>query len=345
MLKTPYLSKFRMLKYSFSLLLFILLHLHSACAQHKPWLQFKPQAGTSNGKKVLLISGDEEYRSEESMPMMAKLLAKHGFETYVLFAIDPKTKQVNPEYQTNIPGLALLNSADLMIIATRFRALPDEQMSYIDRYLKAGKPVIGLRTATHAFNYGKDVQSAYKHYSFNEKEGPWKGGFGGLVLGETWINHHGDHGKEGTRAFINGLQVNVDNPILRGVKDIWVPSDVYGIKNTLSDANILVFGQPTSGMTASSPVNWQKTLMPIAWTREYQLPEGRKGKVFTSTMGSSVDLQSADLRRLILNASLWAVGLENSISADLDVSPVGNYTPKMFGFGTYDKGKYPEDFQ
>ena len=324
----------------------ISLGLSNCVAQQNNWLHFTPEKAQAKNKKVVLISGDEEYRSEESLPMLAKILTqKHGFETFVLFAINPETKQIDPEYQKNIPGLENLQNADLMIIASRFRELPDEQMKHVDNFLKAGKPVIGLRTATHAFNFAKDSKSSYKHYGYNNQEGEWKGGFGGFVLGETWINHHGDHGTEGSLGLVNGLQVNAKNPILLGVEDIWVPSDVYGIKNNLKQSEILVFGQPTLGMTAESPVNRKKSIMPVAWTKDYQTPGGKKGKVFTTTMGSSIDLLDKNLRRLIVNASYWAVGLENEIKPDSNVDPVSEFKPIMFGFGTHIKGKYPKDYQ
>src|SRR5690625_4801889 len=97
------------------------------------------------------------------MAALQKILAEHyEVRTAVLFAIDPETGYINPNYQENIPGLEALSTADLMIIATRFRNLPDEQMVYIDEFLKAGKPVIGLRTATHAFNF--PAESTYAKY-------------------------------------------------------------------------------------------------------------------------------------------------------------------------------------
>ena len=330
---------------SFSIVCFTLIFVLSSCAQKQAqWLHYKPQTGKEKGKKIVLISGDEEYRSEESMPMLAKILSvRHGFETIVLFAIDPQSGQINPEYTQNIPGLEQLVDADLVIFATRFRELPDEQMKYIDDYLMEGKPVIGLRTATHAFNFPKESKSAYKHYAYNGKSGVWEGGFGRLILGETWINHHGDHGTEGTRALINGLESA--NPLLMGVKDIWVPSDVYGIADPLEGATILLFGQPTQGMEASAPPNIDKSLMPVAWTKTYQLPNGKKGTAYTTTMGASVDLANADLRRLIVNESYQALGFESEITAELDVEYVGDFNPTMFGFGKHKKGLFPKDYQ
>ena len=118
--------------------------------------------GPDKGKHIVLVSGDEEYRSEEALPMLGKVLATHhGFKCTVLFAINPDTGEIDPEVQTNIPGLHNLESADMMVLFTRFRELPDEQMKYVVDYTNAGKPVMGLRTATHAFSYSRDLESPY----------------------------------------------------------------------------------------------------------------------------------------------------------------------------------------
>src|SRR5204862_6069594 len=166
---------------------------------------------------IVLISGDEEYRSEEGLPMLGKILAeRHGFKCTLLCAVDPATGEINPDYTKNIPGIEALDSADLMIILTRFRALPDDQMKHVDDFLKAGKPVIGLRTATHAFNGLKGPYEKYNN-GYNGKEKEWKDGFGRLVLGEMWISHHGGHKSESTRGvFAEGA---AGNPILNGIKD------------------------------------------------------------------------------------------------------------------------------
>jgi hypothetical protein len=100
----------------------------------------------------VLVSGDEEYRSEEALPQLARILSEHhGFKCTVLFAIDPADGTVNPNINNNIPGLEALASAAAMILFTRFRDLPDDQMKYIADYVNAGKPIIAMRTATHAF--------------------------------------------------------------------------------------------------------------------------------------------------------------------------------------------------
>src|SRR5215204_2081815 len=118
-----------------------------------PWLAIDGGDGPGKGKHVVLISGDEEYRSEEMLPQLARILAKHhGFKCTVLFAINPMDGTIDPNRNDNIPGLEALKSADLMVLFTRFRKLPDEQMKHIVEYVESGKPVTGLRTATHAFD-------------------------------------------------------------------------------------------------------------------------------------------------------------------------------------------------
>lgn len=311
-----------------------------------PWLQFSPPAGQANGKHIVLVGGDEEYRSEEYLPMLGKILAeRHGFRTTVLFAINPETQFIDPNYSQNIPGLDFLTTADLMIIASRFRELPDGQMDHIHKYLAAGKPVIGLRTATHAFHYSRNPNNKYAKYGYKSSVAGWEGGFGKRILGENWVNHHGVHTKQGTRALINGLELANANPILKGVNDVWTSTDVYGIKSLPSNSNVLLWGQITEGMSSSTVGIWTKSIMPIAWTRTYQGESGKTGRIFTTTMGSATDFTSEDLRRLVINASYWAVGLEKSIPAKSNVDFVGNYTPTMYGMNGFKQGTKPEDYK
>ena len=119
-----------------------------------PWLVFEPD-GKANGKHVVFVSGDEEYRGEESCPMLAKILSQHhGFKCTVLFSINKKTGCIDPFELKNNPGLENLATADVMILCTRWRILPDEQIKHIFNFLEEGKPIIAFRTATHAFKSG-----------------------------------------------------------------------------------------------------------------------------------------------------------------------------------------------
>jgi type 1 glutamine amidotransferase len=310
-----------------------------------PWVRYDGFDGPGKGKHIVLVSGDEEYRSEEALPQLGKILAKrHGFTCTVLFAINPRDGTIDPNVRNNIPGLEALKTADLMVIATRYRDLPDDQMKYIADYVQSGRPVLGMRTATHAFNIkgGK----TYARYSSNSRE--WAGGFGRQVLGETWVSHHGAHGKESTRGILVKGQEN--NPILRGIKDgdIWGPTDVYGVHLPLpGDSRPLVLGQVLQGMKPTDePVAGKKNnpMMPIAWTKTWSPEPGKTGRVFTTTMGASQDLLSEGLRRLLVNACYWAVGLEDKIPARSDVTLVGEYKPRPFGNNKFEKGRKPPDY-
>jgi HEAT repeat protein len=312
-----------------------------------PWVTIEGGEGPGKGKHVVLISGDEEYRSEEALTQLAKILAKHhGFTCTVLYAIDPKTGEISPTTLTNIPGLEALRKADLLVIATRFRNLPDEQMKEIDDYLRAGKPVIGMRTATHAFNIPADRK--YAHYGWQSKLERMREGFGRHVLGETWISHHGHHGHESTKGLIApGAK---DHPIIRGIADgdIWGPTDVYGVRLPLpGDSVPLVVGQVLEGMKPDSPVvtgadaKKNEPMMPVAWTKTYAVEGGPKGRVFTTTMGSSTDLASEGMRRLLVNGCYWATGLETAIPAKSVVEIVGTFEPTPFGFGKAKPGLKP----
>ncbi len=310
------------------------------------WLQFPGKEGPGQGKNIVLISGDDEYRSEEGMPMLAKILSQHhGFNTTVLFPIDPETKEIVPNYPRNIPGLEHLKEADLVIMLLRFRELPDEQMKHIDDYIQAGKPIIALRTSTHAFNYSKDNNSPYAKYHWKSTVEGWEDGFGKRILGETWVAHHGHHAVEGTRGLLDGVAAEAKNPILNGVSDIWAASDVYTVRNLGDDAKVLIHGASTKGMTPDTAINWEKSLMPVAWTQTYTSEKGNKGKVFASTMGASVDLQSEDLRRLVINAAYWGLDMESQVPADANVAIVGEYHPTMFGFDNFRKGMKVSDFE
>lgn len=316
-----------------------------------PWVTYEGKAGPGKGKHIVLLAGDEEYRSEEALPALGKILSqRHGFKCTVLFSIDPQTGMIDPNNQGNIPGTEALNDADLVIMSWRFRKPTDEQMKPIDAYFKSGKPVIGLRTSTHAFNFGGDSQ--WKHYSngYGGDKKEWRDGFGRLVFGEKWISHHGRHKSESTKGFL--MKDQKDHPILRGIKDgdIWGPSDVYGVRLPLpGDSQPLVLGQVTLrklkpegddvlfGMRETDDQAKEggknDPMMPVAWTKSYQYPGGKKGMAFTTTLGASTDILTEGTRRMIINAAYWGVGLEDKIPmTGCNVDFVGEFKPTKFEF-------------
>lgn len=296
--------------------------------------------GPGKGKHIVLIAADDEYRSEELIPQLAKILARReGFRCTVLFAVDPEGK-VNPATKDNIPGLEALETADLLVLFARFRELPDDQMKRIVDYLDAGKPLLSLRTSTHAFNYSKHKDSPYARYSYNSKNPP--GGFGRAVVGETWVNHYGKHQKESTRGVIApGLE---KHPIVRGVEDVWGPSDVYSINSLTGDSQPIVLGQVLTGMEPTDPPATGKELVPVAWTKTYTGPAGKPARIFATTMGHAWDLKNEGFRRLLVNACLWCLGMEDQIPARANVDLVGPYDPLPIGTGRHRKGLTPEQF-
>lgn len=299
-------------------------------------LTLTPPDGTANGKHIVLISGDEEYRSEESCPMLAKILSQHhGFRCTVLFAINKETGFIDPYQVDNIPGTDALDTADLCIIATRFRTLPDDQMRPIFDFLQSGKPFIALRTATHAFSGGN-----YGGYDWSN--------FGLNVVGENWHSHHGKHKVEGGRAVIE--TANAAHPILNSVADIYTPSDIYGVVHLDPAATtILLRGQILESLDPNAPpVTDQRNepMMPLAWIKNYTAPSGKIGRVFATTAGASVDFLSPDLRRLVINAALYLTDQDVPQTANVDL--VDSYEPTAYGFSNsknYLKRKLiPADF-
>jgi len=313
--------------------------------ERTPWVEYEGGNGPGVGLHVVLVSGDEEYRSEEALPQLGRILAeRHGFRCTVLFAIDPDTGAIDPDVRTNIPGLEALETADLMVIATRFRDLPDEQMAWIDRYVRSGKPIVGIRTATHAFD--PSDESSFGRYDWQHEGPEWPGGFGRAVLGETWIAHHGRHGIERTRGLVApGAR---DHPIARGIEDgdVGGPTDVYRVRLPLPAGRMpIILGEVVDGMEPDDPAVTDERndpMMPIAWTGSYDGDEGRRGRVFTSTIGSARDLLAEGTRRLLVQGAFWCLGLEDAIPAEgLDVDLVGHYDPTPFGFGGARRGIRP----
>jgi len=290
--------------------------------QPQPWLDYP-----GKGKHIVFLAGDEEYRSEESLPQLAKILSKrHGFHCTVLFSVDEQGF-VNPNHQTNEPGLEALDHADLCVMLLRFRRWPDAQMKHFVDYYRSGKPIIAVRTSTHAFAF--EPGTTYAKYTWNSTE--WPGGFGKQVLGETWLSHWGNHGSQGTRAI-----PQTEHPILKGVKGIFGTTDVYEA-HPPTDATILLRGEVVDGMKPTDPAlpgPKNQPMMPIAWTRE------TPNRIVTCTMGAATDFLNPGLRQFFVNSVYWALKLKPKPVIDL----VGEYRPSPFGFNKFLTGKTPSDF-
>ena len=310
-------------------------------------ISYAPKAGPGGGRHVVLLAGDEEYRSEEALPMLAKILSqRHGFKTTVLFSVDPDGT-INPKAAGSLSNPEALDTADAIVMLLRFRAWSDTDMARFDKRLRAGVPIVALRTSTHAFNN-------------LPKGGPWEswnwnnaGGFGKRVLGETWLTHWGRHKVEATRGAIEPAQRG--NPVLRGITDIFGDTDVYEAYPP-ADATVLVRGLVLQTLSPESPpASYSKRRandkqeqgvneppMPVVWTRVNKNDNGTSNKILTSTMGSATDLENEGLRRLIVNGVYWGLGLD--VPSRADVTIVDEYTPSFYGFDGFRKGLRASDF-
>jgi len=311
-----------------------------AAASNPNVVVYKGDTGTGAGKHIVFIAGDHEYRSEETLPMLARIMARHyGFTCSVFFTTNPQTGEIDPE-SSHITGLAALDTADLLVIFTRFKDFPDAEMKHVVDYLNRGGPVVGLRTATHAFQIQR-ADAAYAKYSWKGTP-EYVGGFGRQILGETWVSHYGANHKQSSRLVAEKGEAG--HPILRGVKDAWVKSGGY-TANPIEGSHVLATGEILDGMTPDSPPAQGKTLQPVAWYRTYTADSGKQGRAFATTHGASEDIVNDGFRRLMVNAILWGAGLESTISPDGPIALVGPYHPTTYAFKGFIRGMKPSDFE
>ena len=233
---------------------------------------------------IVFVVGEGEYRSEVTMPALAKVLTDHyGFRTTVL--ID---EELHGGDGNNIQGLDALETADLLVLYLRFRELPDDQLAKLQAYIDRGGPIVAFRTTTHAFNYDEDDPRERKWNSFGARE-----------LGAPWIHHYGHNAS--TDATIVGKHA-----ILTGVNpEFHVRSWTYHVRPDYppKDAHILIQGRP---VFPDDERGGDETVNPIAWTHTHT----GGGRVFTTTMGHPEDFRVGDFRRLIVNGVYWCLEKE-----------------------------------
>ncbi|SEQ46950.1 ThuA domain-containing protein [Neolewinella agarilytica] len=283
---------------------------------------------------IVFVTGDEEYRSEESMPMLARLVERElGARTQVLFALD-SAGFVNPNVNDNIEGLEALDDADMMVLFTRWRALPDAQAQHILDFAESGKPMAGFRTSTHAFMYKDD--SLRQHLNND-----WPT----AVFGQQWITHHGhfDDGHDPLTAV--SLVEEAHSPILNGIQPFDAYSWLYHVDGgewkinpktkQLLRGKSLRSKHEEAGRLDQFPLN-----NPVAWTNDY-----KGARVFFTTLGHPYDWQNENMRRLALNGIAWALDRADDIPAEgFNPTIIGSYQPNNSGFGEkFKKGLRPEE--
>ena len=307
-------------------------------------LVYEGKKGIGQGKHIVFIANDHEYRSEESCPAIAKILAKrHGFRCTVLFGLD-EDGAIEGGGRDN-PGMEALKDADLLFFFTRFMNLKDERVDLLVDYFERGGPVVGLRTSTHCFNGQK---GKWEKLNFNYTGADYRGGLGEQIFGNTWHkergqSHYGSNHVMGSRLTPDASAA--DHPILKGVRQIHAYSGAYKSQSPVGAVPLLEV-QVLNTFHASDDINTEKPIVNAGWTLDsYVAPSGAKkqARVVYASYGASEDLLSEDGRRFLVNACLWAGGWEKKIKANLNVNLVGGYAPTPYNNGISIAGVEPQD--
>lgn len=303
-------------------------------------ITYQGSEGFGTGKHIVFLASDHEYRSEETCPALARIFAKHyGFKCTVVFGTDEEG--FIEAGSSQITGIEALLDADLFFIFARFLNPPDDQMAKIDNYLTRGGPVVGLRTSSHAFKM--PASAKYSKYDFKSRVKGFEDGFGHQVLGNTWISHYGANHRQGSRIQI--VPEQRDHVILSGVGDnAFTHAGGYMAKPG-DDFTVLANTQPLVSMDPDADPDMEKPPVASAWTRHYEDVDGESHRVFHSTQGASEDILDENFRRLVINGTLWALGMEDSIDLDLNIDFVGPYQPNTFSFDGAVQNVKPSDLE
>ena len=222
---------------------------------------------------VVIACAEREYKTNESLPGFA--LEQLGNDFKVSFV------HANANERNDLPGIGVLENADVLLVSVRRRVLPADQFAIVEKFIKSGKPVIGIRTANHAFSlHGEDPPSGYKAWEAFDAE----------IFGGSYTGHHG----VGPNVKLAAAK---PHPIMTGV-------DVNTFKGmgSLYKVNPLSKGTTPllTGTIEGQPVET------IAWVNETKYG----GKAFYTSLGHVDDFTQPAMNRLLKNAILWAADKE-----------------------------------
>lgn len=236
---------------------------------------------------VVFVTGDHEYSSESTMPLLAAELEKnYGMRTVVL------KSSPDQNAEEDIPGLEVLEKADLAVFFLRWRRLPEDQLKYIDDYLKSGKPVMGYRTSTHSFNF-PEGHASRSWNAFGERAFGSPPGWGGPAK-------HTHYGHESSTD-VSVIAKAKDHPVLNGVDSSFhVRSWLYKVlpDYPAEGSTWLLMGKSVDPNTPDAIEN------PVAWT----WTSASGARTFMTTMGHPEDFQQEAVQRVSVNAVHWALG-------------------------------------
>ncbi|MEY2714045.1 MAG: hypothetical protein RIT24_388 [Planctomycetota bacterium] len=279
-------------------------------------------------RHVAFVAGDDEYRSEETLPMLAALAARElGVRTTVCL---PRNAEgaIDPSCKTHIDNLPAIDSADALVLFTRFRELPDDELRRITDHAALGRAMVGFRTSTHAFLYPEGSPH-------RDKNDAWPR----ATFGQKWITHHG-HFDDG-KAPLTDVAIDEGakgHPILRGVAPFAAFSWLYhvdgGGDSLEQPCEILMRG--TALRSGHQDQQRFPRTQPVAWTRALPRDGGEKQRVFFTTLGHPFDFREPSMRRMCLQAIAWLLQREGEVPQEgMRCEPAAPFDPSPSGVGAH----------
>lgn len=277
---------------------------------------------------AVFLIGDREYRSEESMPMLARILKnRHGFDVTLCFSVSDDGV-IDPNRPDYFRGIEALADADLMVVYMSWRQPTPEQLGHIMRYLRSGGAVVGFRPTVLTFEFPKDHPQARLNQEWPHE-----------VLGLRWIKHHG----QANSTDVTLHEDKKSHPVLRGVGPFHARSWLYyAADHVHPNVRPLMTGRAVTGAVAGG--GHFGDLQPVAWIHQREQAYGG-GRTFFTTLGDPEDFFQESMRRLSIQGMFWAMGIEDRIpEKGLNVDFVIDYSPNRSGFGkVYKQNLRPED--
>jgi hypothetical protein len=232
-------------------------------------------------RKIAMLIGDDEYKTETTLPeFAAKDLEPLGLEVKIIHS-DANDKN-------SFPGMAeAIRWADVVLVSVRRRLPPKADLDALREHIAAGKPIVGIRTACHAWCLRTEKDNAAAAAS---GRGVWPD-FDPEVLGGHYTNHYGN----GPKTTVEVAPGAKDHPILRGValEKLLGNGSLYKVKPLTDTTTPLLVGY-----IPSQPPE------PIAWTNA---AGPKKARVFNTTFGHWDDFQEPAFRKLLTSAVFWAL--------------------------------------
>ncbi len=225
---------------------------------------------------LVIVTAEREYQTDQSLPPFAVSHLGGDFKISHVFA--------NPQDRNDLPGIEILDEADVALISVRRRVLPPQQMVVIRRFVETGKPLVGIRTASHAFSLrSKEPPSGYAAWETFDPD----------VIGGHYVGHHG-HGQQTSLRIADGLE---NHPILTGVETAsFVGNGSLYLSKPLGESAMPLLIGSIPGKPAE----------PVAWTHIRK----DSGRTFYTSLGHIDDFRQPVFRRLLMNGIYWAAGLK-----------------------------------